>query len=98
MRKIAILFFLAAGPFAIGCSNPVTEIDESVDCMDLCERYRSCFDADYDTGACRERCNGLVDADGGRPRAANDCDTCLDDRSCTSAVFTCNTECAGLLP
>ena len=34
----------------------------------------------------------------GRPRAANDCDTCLDDRSCASSVFSCSVECAGLLP
>ena len=90
---LASLFSLAT----LGC-NPVTEIDESVDCRDVCERYRSCFNASYDTASCRNRCEGLVDADGGRPRAANDCDTCMDDRSCVSAVFSCQVPCAGILP
>lgn len=98
MRKLTMILCLVAAPFAIGCENPITEIDESVDCMDVCERYRSCFDNDYDTATCRDRCEGLVDADGGRPRAANDCDTCMDDRSCASSVFACTTECAGILP
>lgn len=82
---------------ALGC-DAATEVDESVDCSDLCNRYQSCYDTNYDVAACRDRCEGLVDADGGRPRAANDCDTCLDDRSCVSSAFTCNTECAGLIP
>ncbi|MDQ3034105.1 MAG: hypothetical protein M3Y87_16970 [Myxococcota bacterium] len=98
MRNLAMALFVATSLFAMGCENPVEAIGESVDCMDVCERYRSCYDTNYDTGACRGRCEALVDADGGRPRAANDCDTCMDDRSCASAVFACGTECAGILP
>ena len=94
MRTAFALSSMLSLAFAMGC-NPATEIDESVDCRDVCDRYRSCFNASYDTAACRNRCEGLVDADGGRPRAANDCDTCMDDRSCVSAVFTCQVPCAG---
>ena len=89
----SLLFVALAG----GC-NPVTEIDESVDCRDVCNRYATCYNASYDTASCRYRCEGLVDADGGRSRAANDCDTCMDDMSCVSAVFTCGTACRGILP
>lgn len=97
MRIAFALSTLLSMALAVGC-NPVTEIDETVDCRDVCDRYQSCFNASYDTAACRSRCEGLVDADGGRPRAANDCDTCMDDRSCVSAVFSCQVPCAGILP
>lgn len=97
MRIAFALFSLVSMAFAAGC-DPVTQIDQSVDCRDVCNRYQSCFDASYDTAACRNRCEGLVDADGGNPRAANDCDTCIDDMSCLSAVFSCQSACAGILP
>ena len=97
MRIALVLSSLLSFAFIGGC-NPITEIDQTVDCNDVCNRYQSCFDASYDVAACRNRCEGLVDADGGRPRAANDCDTCMDDRSCVSAVFSCGVPCAGILP
>lgn len=88
---VALLLFVCLGH---GCA----EIDESVDCNDVCNRYQSCYDSSYDTAACRDRCETLVDAEGGDPRAANECDTCMDDRSCASAVFSCAAPCAGILP
>jgi hypothetical protein len=81
-----------------GCANPVEEIDESVDCADICDRYRDCYDDSYDTGACRNRCNGLVDGENGDPHAADACDACLDERSCVESAFTCGGACAGILP
>lgn len=78
-----------------GCANPIEEIDETVDCTDLCNRYRDCYDSSYDTAACRGRCEEL--ADGADPGAANDCDACLDPRACTEA-FACVDACYGLLP
>lgn len=84
-------FALLGGP---GCANTIQEIDQAVDCNDLCNRYADCFDSEYDRAACRDRCNETVDND---PRAANDCDTCLDDRACSES-FTCGNECFGLIP
>ncbi len=98
MRLAFASILLLTTALAVGCQNPITEIDESVDCMNVCDRYRSCFDSAYDTAACRNRCEGLVDADGGRSQAANDCDACMDENSCASAVFGCATPCAGILP
>ena len=98
MRYVSVALFLTTSLFGLGCSNPITEIDESVDCQDICDRYRSCYDADYDTGACRGRCEALVDADGGRPGAADDCDACMNDRDCTTTAFACSVECAGIVP
>ncbi len=94
MRITFLLFALALTSFGLGCA----EIDQTVDCSDVCNRYQSCYDASYDTMACRNRCETFVDANAGNSRAANDCDTCMDDRSCVSAVFTCGGACAGILP
>ncbi len=97
MRLTSFLLIARLGSLGAGCSA-TTEIDEEVDCRDVCNRYQSCYDSSYDTAACRDRCGALVDAVGGDPRAANECDTCMDDRSCFSAVFNCAQPCEGILP
>lgn len=98
MRHVAMILFLIAAPFAFGCENPVDAIDEGTDCRNVCDRYQTCYDETYDTASCRNRCNTLVDADGGRRSAADDCDACMDDMSCSTAVFTCAVACQGILP
>ncbi|MDQ3034863.1 MAG: hypothetical protein M3Y87_20805 [Myxococcota bacterium] len=100
MRALRPGLILALFSFALalGCSNPVDEIDEEVDCANVCDRYRDCYDASYDTGACRDRCGTMTDAASGDPHAADACDACLDDRSCIEATFTCTSECSGILP
>jgi hypothetical protein len=87
---------LLGGFFVLSATacNPIDEIDMAVDCTDLCNRYRDCFDASYDTASCRDRCHDVVDRD---PDAADACDACLDARSCTGA-FACADECYGLVP
>ena len=63
----------------------------------ICDRYRDCFDADYDTAACRNRCEDNADADESFADHADDCENCLDDRSCTGS-FACVAECSGIVP
>ena len=90
----SIAVVLAFGSLA-GCKNdPVHEIDMAVDCTNVCNRYRDCFDANYNTGACEDRCHAMVDHD---PNSANACDSCLDAHSCTGS-FGCAGECQGILP
>lgn len=95
MRALLTAFALSSVAFAIGCSNPIDEIDELVDCANICDRYRDCYDESYDASACRDRCEGLTDSD---PNAADSCDACLDDRSCVEATFTCGPDCVGIIP
>lgn len=91
--NFALLALCALG--ALGCqSGPIHDLDVEVDCNDLCNRYRDCFDSTYDSVACRDRCDETANAD---PAAANECDTCLDSRSCSES-FACTSECYGLLP
>jgi hypothetical protein len=92
--KKALGFSFVLALFAVAC-NPVEEIEEEVDCNDLCTRYRDCYDTTYNVDACNDRCGELVD--GGDPAAANSCDACLDSNSCAGS-FECVDECYGLIP
>ncbi len=89
----AFILCSAIGFLAFGC-EATRAIDKAVDCNDLCNRYADCYNTNYDRAACRNRCN---DFNGNDRRAANECDTCLDGRSCL-ASFQCADECRGLLP
>jgi len=73
-------------------------VDRIADCHQICDRYQSCFDDDYDRGACRSRCSDMAEEDREFERKVDSCETCIDDRSCTAATFACATECAGIVP
>lgn len=92
-NALGLSLLLALG---VTACNPIEEIEEEVDCNDLCNRYRTCYDEGYDVAACEDRCGEFVD--GGDPAAANSCDACLDSNSCATTPFNCAAECEGLLP
>jgi hypothetical protein len=96
MRPVSVFTVMCIAALgAIGCnSGPLHDLDVVVDCDDLCDRYASCFDSEYDTASCRDRCHDVADRD---PNSANECDTCLDARSC-SGSFPCADYCYGLIP
>ena len=91
VRVFAFAATLVAG--SAGCS----EVDERFDCAQICSRYSDCFDANYDVGACRNRCESNADNEPGFADKADSCETCLDDRSC-SGSFACTSECIGIVP
>ncbi|MCG5053285.1 MAG: hypothetical protein KA712_10040 [Myxococcales bacterium] len=74
------------------------ETEELINCQRVCARYESCFDDDYDVGACRSRCETQSDEEAGFEEKVNACESCIDDESCTSATFSCATTCAGIVP
>ena len=80
--------------FVTGCDS----VDAAFDCHDICDRYSDCFDANYDVGACESRCRSHADDDTAYRQQADRCDACIDDRSCTSAVFNCGVECSSVVP
>lgn len=84
---VAALFCLSA----VGCKS----IDQAADCHAICTRYKDCFDDTYDVSACQDRCENMIDSD---PHAADDCEACIDDRSCTEAIFPCADECNSIVP
>jgi hypothetical protein len=89
-------FFLALGVglFAPSCG----EADKLFDCQSVCSRYQTCFNSSYDVEGCRTRCKDNADRDTEFKRKADDCESCIDDRSCSSATFSCATRCGGIVP
>ncbi len=82
----------------VGCSEAVDEVTNTVNCRQVCERYQSCFDSDYDVGACTDRCENEADASENREARLESCEACIDDKSCSSATFNCADECVGIIP
>jgi hypothetical protein len=92
---LALSTLVCAASF--GCDG-TDEITNTITCGDVCERYAECFDEDYDVDACTERCENETTPDEEKEAELEECDACIDDESCTSAVFECTTECAQFVP
>jgi hypothetical protein len=86
---------ILVGAFALsGCGAA----DRLVDCHNICDRYKSCFQSDYDVGKCRSNCKDEADNNREFERKVDECAVCIDDRSCQSATFNCTTRCVGIVP
>jgi hypothetical protein len=86
---------------AIGLGFAITscdEIDEAFDCQQVCSRYQDCFDSSYDVGRCRANCRARADNDSSVKAAADACEACIDDMSCSGATFNCGASCASIVP
>jgi hypothetical protein len=96
MKKLgfASLFslFVAFAATAPAC----TEAENAYNCDQICDRYKDCFDANYDADACQSSCEDKAD-DAGFAEKASDCESCIDDKSCTGS-FACADECVGIVP
>jgi hypothetical protein len=91
---VALLLVLAGGLAISSCG----QADRLFDCQRVCDRYQTCFNSGYDVGACRSRCKDNADRDEDFERKADDCEACIDDRSCGEATFSCAVRCAGIVP
>lgn len=92
----AMTFAVTAATMGAGCAkDPIHQIDMQVDCENICNRYRDCYDASYNTSGCQDRCHAMVNHD---PNSANACDSCLDAHTCTTTPFSCGVQCQGILP
>jgi hypothetical protein len=101
MRFIRALTLFAAsfivgttGLFGAGCDSA----DAAFDCQSVCARYRECYDADYDVGACRDRCRAESDSDTTVRSRADACEACIDGMSCAGATFNCVQDCSSIVP
>ena len=95
MLKIAFasMIALAALLSTVGCDD----IDRAFDCSQICDRYRDCFDADYNVDACVDKCEDRAGDSEEFDDHADDCENCLDDRSCGES-FACVGQCLGIVP
>jgi hypothetical protein len=94
--SLYVAFALAVGVTMsnFGCS----EADAAFDCYQVCNKYKTCFNSSYDVKACTDRCREAASKDNHYKDKADICETCIDDRSCVSATFSCATECGGIVP
>ena len=75
----AVVSFVGAG----GCD----ETQNAFNCSDLCNRYRDCFDHNYNTSACSSRCQDLANNSQNFDERANSCQNCMRATLCGSLVM-----------
>jgi hypothetical protein len=92
-RALVLVTGTIAWLTAAGCES----VENTISCADVCNRYQECFDDDYDVSGCTDRCEDEASADEEKEAKLEACDECIEDRSCASAVFSCTTECAGVI-
>ena len=85
---------LAFALTAQGCDSA----DRIYDCASICNSYKDCINSDYDVTACTQRCEDKASDDEAFEDRADDCQECVNDRSCASAVFSCTDNCIGIVP
>jgi hypothetical protein len=94
-KRVVITFALAA---SAGVWGPSCGSDKLFDCQSVCSRFQSCFDSTYDVAACRMRCTDNAGREVEYRRRVDDCEACIDDRSCASLTFSCAARCLGIVP
>jgi len=77
----------------IGCSDA----KNVVSCAEVCDKYKSCINSDYDVASCTSKCEDKANDNADRQQQLDSCDSCIQDRSCSGAVFNCTTECATVI-
>ena len=85
---------LAALAGAGGCSSAKAAFD----CQSVCQKYKDCYKSDYNVGECLDTCRAKAANDDTWQDKADDCATCIGDKSCVGATFSCATECGGIVP
>jgi hypothetical protein len=99
ITRIALVLSLAAGSaLSFAACGVEQEIENEIDCQEICQRYSDCFDADYEVSACQDRCESDVDSGELTFDEVDACSDCIDDRSCASGTLSCATECVGIVP
>jgi hypothetical protein len=93
----ALLLSLCGTPLFAACGAD-DAVDRRIDCDTICDRYAECFDDDYDTEACANRCRDKAADDEDFEDKVDACESCIDDESCASGTFECTDNCLGIVP
>jgi hypothetical protein len=70
------------------------EVDEALDCASICDKYNDCVSSDIDQDECRDSCEEWADENQENADRLDDCQSCVDDRSCVESGFQCIAQCA----
>jgi hypothetical protein len=98
MKRVVALFSVALALLSVvGCEDAADTVKNTITCADVCDRYKDCFNPDYDVQGCTDRCEDEATADEQKEERLEACDDCIENRSCAGAVFNCTAECAGVI-
>jgi len=100
MRKptvLSLVIALSAACATFACSAK-REVEKKIDCHSICQRYSDCFDSSYDVSGCQDRCESSISSGKLDFATVDECDSCIDDRSCAGGTLNCTTECVGVVP
>lgn len=64
------------------CAVTCSDVEELIECHQICDRYQECKTSGFDVNACRSRCEDRADRDAEYARRVNECDACLERRAC----------------
>jgi hypothetical protein len=78
ITAVAIIALISEVLFACSDDN---EADRTLDCAELCKRYSDCV-TDIDVTDCTDHCEDKADAHPNIEQAVDQCEDCLDGRSC----------------
>jgi hypothetical protein len=81
---------------ALSC-GVAEKVENKIDCTQVCNRYKDCVDSDYDVDSCVDSCESETNADEDQEQRLEECQVCIDERSCGEAVFNCTADCAGII-
>jgi hypothetical protein len=96
-KKLAVLVVLGLGMAACGDDDPITAVDRSTDCANICGKYGDCVGGDdFDEDECQDQCSDMKSDDD--TSDIDQCEECVDDKSCVDSAFQCLSECAGIVP
>lgn len=95
MRRTAAIA-LALG-FSSALLNGCDEVEELLDCRQICESQEECVSDEYDVGACVDRCESRSDQDDNYRDSARLCEACIEDRACAEQQTDCTQYCAPVL-
>lgn len=93
-NNIRSLALLLAAPFAlfIGC-GPGGLVEDVKNCVQICDNYQDCEDADFDRTECADACEARADYDEQFQADADACENCLDTGSCAEQDDRCAADC-----
>jgi hypothetical protein len=97
MIKLALVYTFA-WLIAIVSTSACSSVEHAYDCNRICDRYQECFDNNYDSSSCQSKCRNHASDDKTYAEHAENCQDCIEDRSCAGATFSCATECSDIVP
>ena len=97
LKRLGFVLPMAfAGSFALGFAS-CDKAENALDCASICDRYKDCWNKDYDAGKCRSDCRTKANADSGFEAKVDMCAACIEDKSC-GGTFACVVDCSPVVP